>query len=154
MGEASLHALFTQAYDLINLERAQIPFEHIVLMHKLRDELKRREEELVRRFETQWHLPYAFMGRHKDPAMRSQLQVSRPPPLSLSFSLSLFLSLALSIAPTSEGDQQQRHRSHRMMQNTCRLTHSSSSSLSLVCVCVCVCVCLCVCVCVCVFRVR
>jgi len=74
MGEASLHALFTQAYDLINLERAQVPFQHIVLMHKLRDELKRREEELVRRFEVQWHIPYAFMGRHKDPAMRSQLQ--------------------------------------------------------------------------------
>ena len=74
MGETSLYALFIQAYNLINLENVSIPFEQIMLMHKLRDELKKGEEQLVKTFEATWRLPYAFAERHHDPMMRTHLQ--------------------------------------------------------------------------------
>lgn len=74
MGESSLHALFSQAYDLINLENASLPFQHVMLLNKFKEELKKEEEELVRKFEVSWHLPYAFAKRHRDPLMRSHIQ--------------------------------------------------------------------------------
>lgn len=72
MGEASLYALFVQAYELINLEEP-IPFEQIVLMHKFREGLKKLEAELVSKFEVGFHLPYAFVERHRDASVRSHL---------------------------------------------------------------------------------
>lgn len=74
MGESSLYALFSQAYDLINLENASLPFQHVVLLNKFKEALKKEEEELVRKFEVTWHLPYAFAQRHRDPLMRSHIQ--------------------------------------------------------------------------------
>jgi len=74
MGEASAHALFAQAYELINLENTSLPFQHIMLLNKLKDELKKEEEELVRKFEVSWHIPYAFLEKHHDSIMRSHLQ--------------------------------------------------------------------------------
>merc|ERR1712157_557006 len=38
------------------------------------EELKKEEEELVRKLEVSWHLPYAFAKRHRDPLMRSHIQ--------------------------------------------------------------------------------
>ena len=76
MGETSLYALFVQAYDLINLEQMALPFDQIVALHKFREELKRREQDLVKRFETTWHLPYAFTERHRDPVMQTHLRTA------------------------------------------------------------------------------
>jgi len=73
MGEASLYALFVQAYDLINLEEP-IPFDQIMLMHKFREDLKKQETELVCKFEVGFHLPYAFVERHRDASVRSHVE--------------------------------------------------------------------------------
>merc|ERR1712182_109258 len=51
-------------------ENVSIPFEQIMLMHKLRDELKKGEEQLVKTFEATWRLPYAFAERHHEPMMQ------------------------------------------------------------------------------------
>lgn len=69
MGETSLYALLVQAYDLVNLrvqthQGQQLGFDKIILLHKLREELKEGERDLVQSFEHRLSFPFAAMQHH------------------------------------------------------------------------------------------